>query len=62
MTAEDRGPDVASGADRPTGELGGHPVNADELAPKEHLPDPPKGGNKQPRDPDAIEDEPGQDL
>lgn len=47
---------------RPTGELGGQPVNADETAPKEHLPDPPEGGNKQPRDPDAVEDEPGQDL
>ena len=46
----------------PSGELGGQPVNPDELAPKEHMPDPPEGGNKQPRQPDAVDDQPGQDL
>ncbi len=53
---------------KPSGELGGHPVNADETAPAEHLPDAGSGaggsnadggGN---RNPDAIDDEPGSDL
>jgi hypothetical protein len=54
---------------KPSGELGGHPVNADETAPAEHLPDAGSGtrdatgadasGN---RNPDAVDDEPGSDL
>ena len=53
---------------KPSGELGGHPVNADETAPGEHLPDAGSGtggassdagGN---RSPDAVDDEPGSDL
>lgn len=43
-------------------ELEGHPVNADETAPKEEQPDPPEGGNRQPREPDAVDDQPGGDL
>ena len=62
MTSEERAPDFDAASDRPGRALGGHPVNADETAPKEVLPDPPEGGNRQPRDPDAVEDEPGQDL
>jgi hypothetical protein len=57
------------GPDRkPSGELGGHPVNADETAPREHLPDP-HGGGQRPdpgsvgnEDPEAVDDEPGSDL
>ena len=55
--------------DKPSGELGGHPINADETAPREHVPDPGTGlsgaaagsdsGN---RNPDAVDDEPGSDL
>jgi hypothetical protein len=58
------GPDA-----KPTGELGGHPVNADETAPREHVPEPGGsptsgagaigGGNRQP---EAVDDEPGSDL
>lgn len=51
------GPDRA-----PTGELGGHPINADETAPRETVPGPPADGAGTERDPDAVEDEPGQDL
>ncbi|HKF84449.1 MAG TPA: hypothetical protein VKB30_01580 [Candidatus Limnocylindrales bacterium] len=54
---------------KPSGELGGHPVNADETAPREHAPDPSGGGSGDPntgsggnRDPQAIDDEPGSDL
>lgn len=50
-------PDRVSG-----GRLGGDPVEPDELVPEEVMPDPPEGGNRQPRDEDAIEREPGQDL
>lgn len=54
--------DRTPGPDRaPTGELGGHPVNADETAPGEAAPTPPDGAGAQ-RHPDAVEDEPGQDL
>ena len=64
MTMDERErPDGTTGPSRePSGELGGHPVNADETAPREHTPDPPEGGNRQPREPDAVDDEPGQDL
>jgi hypothetical protein len=51
---------------KPSGELGGHPVNADETAPREHLREPggaetsgTSGGNRQP---EAVDDEPGSDL
>ena len=55
---------------KPSGDLGGHPINADETAPREHVPDAASGasgatsgsdggGN---RNPDAIDDEPGSDL
>lgn len=56
---EDRTP----GPDRaPTGELGGHPVEPDEIVPEDVMPDPPEGGNRQPREDGAVEKEPGQDL
>jgi len=42
--------------------LKGEPTNADELVPQEHQPDPPEGGNRQPRQPGAVEDEPGGDM
>ena len=55
--------------EKPSGDLGGHPVNADETAPGEHLPDPHgsgsagpdtgRGGNEKPH---AVDDEPGSDL
>ena len=51
------------GPDRePTGDLGGHPVNPSETAPREAVPDP--GGDTQPseRHPEAVEGEPGSDL
>jgi hypothetical protein len=48
--------------DKPSGELGGQPVEPDELVPEELMPDPPEGGNRQPREDDAVEREPGQDL
>jgi hypothetical protein len=52
---------------KPSGDLGGHPVNADETAPREHMPDAgdPRGsgtsagGN---RTPESVDDEPGSDL
>jgi hypothetical protein len=52
---------------KPSGELGGHPVNADETAPREHMPDAgdthgsrtSTGGN---RTPESVDDEPGSDL
>jgi hypothetical protein len=46
---------------RPSGDLGGHPVNADETAPREHVPEP-GGGQGRDRDPDAVDEEPGSDL
>jgi hypothetical protein len=54
---------------KPSGELGGHPVNADETAPREHVPEPggsqtsgPDAGGGGNRQPDAVDDEPGSDL
>jgi hypothetical protein len=55
---------------KPSGELGGHPVNADETAPREHLPEPgasqtaggPDRGGQGNRRPEAVDDEPGSDL
>ena len=52
---------------KPSGDLGGHPVNADETAPREHMPDAgdpsasrsSAGGN---RTPESVDDEPGSDL
>jgi hypothetical protein len=44
------------------GGIEGHPTNPDEVAPQEDMPDPPEGGNRQPREPDAVEGEPGHDL
>lgn len=52
---------------KPSGELGGHPVNADETAPREHVPD--AGGATGShtglsgnRTPESVDDEPGSDL
>ena len=52
---------------KPSGELDGHPVNADETAPGEHVPDAgdPTGSRRSDgrnRTPDAVDDEPGTDL
>ena len=59
MEEQDRTP----GPDRqPTGVLGGEPIEPDELAPEELVPDPPEDGGRQPREDDAIDREPGQDL
>jgi hypothetical protein len=51
---------------KPSGDLGGHPVNADETAPRELMPDPggaasrrETGGNETP---ESVDDEPGSDL
>lgn len=49
-------------AGKPSGELGGHPVNADETAPKEDMPDPHEGGSPGDRHPESVDDEPGSDL
>ena len=45
------------------------PVNADETAPREHVPEPAKDGSATPdsggggnREPEAVDDEPGSDL
>ena len=55
--------DRTAGPDgRPTGELGGQPVNADETAPREPVPDPAEGGGQRARHPEAVDDEPGSDL
>ena len=45
-----------------SGDLGGHPINATETAPREAAPDP--GGRTEPpeRHPEAVDDEPGSDL
>lgn len=51
------GPDA-----KPSGELGGPPVNAHETAPREVVPEPDEGGAPAERHPEAVEDEPGQDL
>jgi hypothetical protein len=54
---------------KPSGELGGQPVNADETAPREHAPDASGGGAGgqdagygAKRDPEAVDDAPGSDL
>lgn len=47
---------------KPTGELGGHPINADETAPGESAPRPDERGGTGERHPEAVEDEPGSDL
>ncbi len=44
----------------PEGNLGGHPINADETAPREAAPDP--GDKTKDRHPEATEAEPGNDL
>jgi hypothetical protein len=49
-------------AGKPSGELGGQPVNADETAPREHMPEPAEGGAPEDRHPEAVDDEPGSDL
>ena len=55
--------DTTPGPDRkPTGKLGGEPIEPHEVVPEEIAPDPPEGGNKQPREPEAVDREPGQDL
>jgi hypothetical protein len=60
--AELEQPERTPGPDRePTGALGGRPINADEVAPADALPDP-AGGDSDRREPGAVEDEPGQDL
>jgi hypothetical protein len=45
----------------PKGELGGHPINADETAAREHAPDP-GGKTTTDRHPESTEAEPGNDL
>lgn len=72
MTDRERGPDstgvnapeTTPGPDRkPTGQLGGHPVNAHETAPKAAVPDPKSedpAATK--RHPHAVDAEPGSDL
>ena len=47
---------------KPTGELGGHPINADETAPGESVPRPDTRAGTPERHPEAVEDEPGSDL
>jgi hypothetical protein len=47
---------------KPSGELGGQPINADETAPRELLPNPDDSGSPGPRHPEAVDDEPGSDL
>jgi hypothetical protein len=52
---------------KPSGELGGHPVNADETAPREHMPDAGDAGAARTstsgnRTPESVDDEPGSDL
>ncbi|MFL5755223.1 MAG: hypothetical protein ACJ77N_02905 [Chloroflexota bacterium] len=59
VTKDDHTPGPAHA---PSGELGGKPVNPGDTAPKDRMPDPPEGGNRQPRDPAAVDPEPGQDL
>jgi hypothetical protein len=48
-------------ADKPSGQLGGHPINADETAPRETVPESNEGGGTS-RHPEAVDDEPGSDL
>jgi hypothetical protein len=60
---DDRDQDRPEGPrEKPSGELGGHPINADETVPSEVAPDPDEGGSGQPRHPDAVDDAPGSDL
>jgi len=47
---------------KPTGELGGDPINADETAPGESVPRPATGADTPARHPEAVEGEPGSDL
>ena len=51
---------------KPSGELGGHPINADETAPREHVPDAATRAAARSaarnRNPNAVDDEPGSDL
>lgn len=47
---------------KPEGTLGGQPVNADETAPREQVPEPAEGGAPAERHPEAVDDEPGSDL
>jgi hypothetical protein len=47
---------------KPTGELDGQPINADETAPREQVPDPAAHGSTGERHPEAVDDEPGSDL
>lgn len=58
-----RKPEKTDAPDRqPSGELGGHAINAHETAPRKTVPDAAEGGNAQPRHPEAVDDEPGSDL
>lgn len=51
---------------KPSGDLGGHPVNADETAPREHMPDAGDAGGGRTstgnQTPESVDDEPGSDL
>ena len=47
--------------EKPSGELGGQPINADETAPREAAPEASEGGGTT-RHPEAVDDEPGSDL
>jgi hypothetical protein len=68
MTEERQGGDVqprdrtAAPDHKPSGELGGQPVNADETSPREHTPEPDESGAPGDRHPEAVDDEPGSDL
>jgi hypothetical protein len=48
--------------EKPEGALGGDPVNADETAPRDAMPEPSEGGSPGERHPEAVDDEPGSDL
>jgi len=45
---------------KPSGELGGEPINAEETAPRETVPAPEGSGTT--RHPEAVDGEPGSDL
>ena len=52
---------------KPSGDLGGHPVTANETAPREHMPDAGDASGSRTamrgnRTPESVDDEPGSDL
>jgi len=58
VEARDR---TAGPKQQPEGKLGSQPINADETAARDHAPDP-AGATGANRHPEAVEDEPGNDL